>query len=143
MHDNGDATFRVRTEYKDGKFVTRAGASPGCGQTEQPHGLTVPGGIKGDFKAWVEETITSDSYNPDACPKDHGKDVGLCGTRTGFIQQVFGCDDSSSCVNQDTYYWNFEYKSGDKRLKGGFNDWLDTWPALSPNEFKGDIAVAL
>jgi hypothetical protein len=134
VRDNGDGTFAVRSEYRDAKFVTRSGASPGACQAELPHGALVLGGIKGKFDAWVEETITSGSYDADACGK---KKSGTCTTRGGFVAASFGCIEDA-CASD--WSWDFRYSSNDKRLV--HDSWRDAYPALLPNEYEGDIATS-
>jgi hypothetical protein len=140
VRNNGDGTYLMRTEYKAASFVTRAGASPGACQAETPHGSLLEAGIKGKFDAWVEETITSATYNPDACRTQGGgpggQAAGPCSTRGGFALAVLGCDEGA-CA--DNWSWDFQYRSSDKRL--AFSYWRDAWPALAPNEFLGDIAT--
>ena len=101
VYDNGDGTFRVDTEFRDGKFVTRAGQSPGACTTSNdpnnhtPVGTAVIAGIKGTFKATVEEVITAGSYDPSAC----GPRYVDCHTRGEFILAAFGCDEDTPCAS--------------------------------------------
>src|SRR3981081_2401442 len=44
---NSDGMYNLREDFRDGRFVTIAGVSPGACETSTPHGLTVPGGIRG------------------------------------------------------------------------------------------------
>src|SRR5260370_41928039 len=46
VHDNGDGTFRVREDFKNGAFVT-TGPSSACGGSEGTHpGSSVAAGVK-------------------------------------------------------------------------------------------------
>ena len=136
VSNNGDGTFAMHTEYLAGAFVTLGGGSPGCTQVSTPHGTLVLGGIKGHFTGFVDETITSANYNPEACPSrgggPGGKASGPCSTRTGFIAAVFGPGASESYGP-----WGFEYRSSDKRLI--YNYWRDA--SADATEGFGDIAT--
>lgn len=135
--DNGNGTFNVHTQFLDGKFVTRAGDSPGACTTindpnnHTPIGTSLIAGIKGTFKATVDEVITAASYDPSAC----GPRYSLCHTRYEFILAAFGCDEDTACAN--FLGWDYEYLSKDSRLI--YRKWLDAWPLIY-QEFAGDIA---
>ena len=45
VHDNGDGTFRVREQFKNGSFVTIGGTSPGACNDGPNNGHTVPASI--------------------------------------------------------------------------------------------------
>jgi hypothetical protein len=138
-HDNGDGTFNMGTIYQDASFVTRftagekEGDSPGACQGVDPHGSRLRAGIHGHYQAWLTETITSDTYAPDACPPDS------CTTREAFILAVFDCDEYATCGDQSNQAWDYEYRSKDKKLV--FKYWQDAYPLL-PQEFYGDIATS-
>src|SRR5947209_9946819 len=59
VHNNGDGTFAVRTDYKDASFVTTGPVSPGKCETTNHHGSTVAPGITGNFQGFVDGTVTS------------------------------------------------------------------------------------
>ena len=127
VHDNGDGTFAVKTDYKDATFVTLGGASPGSCSTANNHGTTVTAGVKGDFNGWVKETVTSAVYNPNAC------DVpGTCTTRSAALAALFPGN------SQSDFSWNFEYNSKDKTLK--HRHWQDNSDNTGADRFVGDIA---
>jgi hypothetical protein len=128
IHDNGDGTFEVRTEYKDGSFVTIGGVSPGACETSNNHGTVVASGIEGKFGGWVDETVTSATYDPTAC------DVpAACTTRTAAIAALF--PGGTESFNG----FNFEYNSPDKSLK--YHHWQDkSSNNLIGEQFIGDIA---
>lgn len=129
IHDNGDGTFAVRTEYKDGTFVTLGGGSPGCAGSTSHHGSTVDADIRGDFQGWVDETVTSTSYDPDVCITT----PAACTTRTDAIAAMFG-----PTYSEDFEGWNFEYNSSDKSLS--FHHWQDKSSKTLGEQFIGDIA---
>lgn len=133
VHDNGDGTFLVTREDKQGTFETIDGPSPGACSTSQQHGSTVAGGITGQMSGFWQFDVTSSSYNPAGCDVA-GTD---CGTTSGFLATVFpGMTDSCSTVCQ----WNFEYSSSDPSLV--YHHWQDRSDATGGNDiFVGDIAT--
>lgn len=136
VEDNGDGTFAMRTDYRGGTFVTRAGNSPGaaCGHT--PHGATVAAGIRGRMFAWADETITSSTFNPGACGQQ--PNFGPCSTRSGFVATVFGCAESA-CATFTAY--EFAYQSSDRRL--AFKYWRESFNSPdNPDGTEGDIATS-
>lgn len=126
---NGNGTYGMQVEYKEGKFTTIAGQSPGaCGTTDPHEGTTVADGILGKLEGKLNETITSATFNSNACST-----AGSCATRTDFIVQAFGC--SGACESDFTY--DFKYQSNDKGLV--FHHWRDRSTG-GPDMFTGDIA---
>ena len=67
VSDNGDGTFTVREEYKNGSFVTMDGGSPGACETDQRHGTVVLPGVNGTFTGYLEGTVSGGTYNPGGC----------------------------------------------------------------------------
>jgi hypothetical protein len=136
VEDNGDGTYAMRTDYRGGTFVTRAGTSPGANCGTLSHGTSVVAGIRGRMFAWAEETITSATFNPDACGPQ--PDYGPCSTRGGFVATVFGCAESA-CADFTSY--EFAYSSGDRRLV--YNSWRESYNVPgTPNGTVGDIATS-
>lgn len=130
IHPNGDGTFAVRTEYKDGAFITNPGVSPGACETTNHHGATLRGGITGSFQGWVDGTVTSSTYNPHACSPT------TCTSRTQAIAAIFGCPDAA-CYNITTY--DFEYNSSNQSLQ--YHSWHEHYNKNSTVEQDiGDIA---
>ncbi len=130
VHPNGDGTFAVRTEYKDGAFVTNLGASPGACETTNHHGVLVNAGIAGNFQGFVDGTVTSSTYNPNACTVT----PSACTSRTDAINTIFG---PTAVYNIATY--NFEYNSSDRSLQ--YHSWHENFNKNSTTEQDiGDIA---
>ena len=128
VKNNGNGTYDLRTEYKNGTFETLGGASPGSCSTSNHHGTTVAAGVKGDFQGYVTETVTSASFNPAACATP-----GVCTTRGTAVAAMF------SATNESDFRWNFEYNSKDKSL--GIRHWQDkSSPDGSSDVFEGDIS---
>lgn len=131
VHDNGDGTFAVRTDYKNAVFTTTGPASPGACETASNHGSTVAAGITGSFQGFVDGTVTGGTvYNPTAC-----NTPSVCITRTAAIAAIFG----PSAVYTITNY-NFEYNSPDQSLQ--YHSWHENFNKNSTVEQDiGDIAT--
>ena len=66
---DSSGVWQLREDFKDGKFVTVAGASPGACQTSGAHGTLVTAGITGEFKGWLAGSVTGGTFNPaGGCP---------------------------------------------------------------------------
>jgi hypothetical protein len=132
VKNNGNGTYAVRTEYKGAHFVTRAGRSPNCVSSTPPGSGVVIGGIKGKMNAWVDETVISGTYDPNACGKPRD---GICTTRGGFIDAVFGVTATENFLG-----YEFEFSSNDPRLT--HNYWRESYNSPDyPNGHFGDIAT--
>ena len=129
VHNNGDGTFSVDEQDKNGSFVTLGTGSPGACEPDSKHGSTVDAGVDGTFIGYVYYTVTGGSYNPAGCSA-----VGAdCSTRTGFFTATFPGD----AINFGK--WGFEYASGDQGLL--YHHWADVSDNTGSNEiFRGDIA---
>jgi len=129
VHNNGDGTFSVDEQDKNGSFVTIGGPSPGCGETGSKHGSTVDAGVDGTLIGYVYYTVTGGIYNPAGCSA-----VGVdCSTRAGFFTATFPAG--------SLHYgkWGFEYAAGDQGLL--YHHWADVSDNTGSNEiFRGDIA---
>src|ERR671938_1896738 len=86
VHDNGDGTFRVREEFKQGSFVTLDAPSPGACETDSHHGTHIRAGVTGTMHGYLQGTVTSSTFNPNGCSAA-GAD---CTTTQGFLTAVFG-----------------------------------------------------
>ncbi|SRR5258706_2226690 len=133
VHNNGDGTFAVRTDYKNASFTTIGPVSPGACETTANHGATVTPGIVGNFQGFVDGTVTNGTYNPNA-------DLSACTvstpcTRTEVIALLFG---PSAAYNIMSY--NFEYNSSDQSLV--YHSWHENFNNNSTAEQDiGDIAT--
>lgn len=135
VHDNGDGTFSVREEFKDGSFVTTGPLSPGCGETTNHHGHYLSAGIEGHFTGFLAGTVSSTTYNPNGCDAA-GAD---CTTTAGFIAAVFGPGASFTCfIGYARCQFNFEYDSPDQSLQ--YHHWQDKSDNHGGEQFIGDIA---
>ena len=130
VHDNGDGTFLVMREDKNGTFETIAGSSPGACSDSQHHGSTVDGGITGQMSGYWTFDVTSTSYDPAGCVSAD------CSTTSGFLAAVFpGMTDYCASVCR----WNYEYSSQDQAL--AYHHWQDRSDSSGHDVFVGDIAT--
>jgi hypothetical protein len=113
-------TFTLTEFFKDGHFVTVAGASPGGCETGSDHGTLIAAGVRGSFHGFLAGEVTGGVYNPDApCTGD------------AFAAAFFG----AAAVWNITTDWSFSYEA-----QGGgllFRRWTN---AGSGN--LGDIATS-
>ncbi len=77
-----DGTYDVVEQFKNGTFVTRAGASPGGCEAGNPIPPTISAGIQGKMQGQFWIRVSNGVFNPNANP-------GTMNTAQ-FIQAVFG-----------------------------------------------------
>ena len=139
VHDNGDGTFAVREEFKNGSFVTSGPLSPGCGETSGHHGHDLLPEITGSFTGFLAGTVTSSSYDPTGCSAASAD----CSTTAGFITAMFGTAGPATFTcytgNGDCAF-NFEYNSSDQSLQ--YHHWQDKSDNHGGEQFIGDIATS-
>ena len=93
-------TFTLTEFFKDGHFVTVAGASPGACETGSDHGLLIDGGVRGSFHGFLAGDVTGGTFNPDAtCPDPCNGDK--------FVAAFFG----PTAVWNITTDWSFSYEA--------------------------------
>ena len=122
---NADGTYNLREDYREGRFVTIAGVSPGACETTA-HGLTVPGGVRGEFGGFVTGPVTLNGGTYQAaggCPAPCTGDV--------FIATHFG-----AAATWATPTYRFRYEAESDGLT--FNTWQNASPDQGGN--LGDIA---
>lgn len=136
VQDNGDGTFTVREDFKNGSFVTTGPSSPGGCEPGDRHGTTVVAGINGTFHGYLEGTVSGGTLNPAGC----GTPGADCTTTGGLIAATFGPDASFTCLSgaPATCRFAFEYAAGDQGLI--FHHWEDRNDKTGAEEFRGDIA---
>src|SRR5262245_41426513 len=115
---NNNGTFRV--ERKDrGRSVTKAGQTPGAGDTTGKPGHLVTAGIQGKFRGYLRGTVSNGTFNPNAVCN-----AACIGDTTVFIPTVFGASAQFTCsLGFAGCKFNFEYSSPSKALK--FHHWQD------------------
>ena len=123
-HDSS-GNWQLREDFKEGKFVTLAGASPGACETSGRHGHVVTAGIEGTFHGFLSGSVTGGTFNPDAnCSAPCGGDK--------FVAAFFG---TSATWNVATY--KFTYHAEGAHL--AFRHWLNASDDQGGNQ--GDIAT--
>jgi len=136
VHDNGDGTFKLTEDFRDGTFTTNGAASPGACETSGNHGTTVNSGIVGEFQGFLSGTVTSVIFNPQGCAGGTGTQ---CATLAGFLLAVFGSAETFTCsLGFAGCDFNFEYHSSDQSLQ--FHHWQDKSDNHGGEQFVGDIA---
>ena len=120
-----DGTWTVREDFKDGKFVTVAGRSPGGCETTGEHGTAVAAGIEGNFKGWLAGVVTGGTFDPDAACSDP------CGG-TKFVAAHFG-----GAATWNVVPFKFEYHAEQGHL--AFRHWQNASADQGGN--RGDIAI--
>ncbi len=65
---NLDGSYDVVEQFKQGTFVTRAGASPGGCEISNPNPPQIPAGIRGEMQGQFWMKIQNGVYNPNANP---------------------------------------------------------------------------
>ena len=82
---NADGSFTLREDFRDGHFVTLAGASPAACETvsPSPHGTTIRAGVRGEFHGFLAGRVTGGTFTAaGGCPAP-------CST-AGFLATHFG-----------------------------------------------------
>lgn len=114
---NRDGTFRLK-RLDRGRFLTKAGKSPGACETLRPHGRTVFAGKHGRFHGFLVGTITGGTFDPKAtCPSD-------CGLTDVFIATFFGPSATFSCfTDSPNCTFDYEYSAAHQSLR--LHHWSD------------------
>jgi hypothetical protein len=138
VHDNGDGTFTVREDFKNGAFVTTGPRSPGGCEPGDHHGTAVLAGINGTFHGYLEGTVSGGTFDPAGCTAV----VADCTTTGGLIAATFGPSATYTCLSgaPATCRFAFEYAAGDQGLI--FHHWEDRNDKTGAEEFRGDIATS-
>jgi len=116
---NPDGSYNVVEQFKNGTFVTNAGASPGgCegGATNPP---LIPAGVPGKMQGQFWIVVRGGTFNPSANPP-------ATATTAQFIAQVFG-----STATYTIPSFSLNYNAGDR------GDWKNASADKGGN--KGDI----
>ena len=91
---NADGSFTLREDFKDGKFVTVAGASPGACETNgTAHGTTIRASVRGEFSGFLAGRVTGGTFTPaGGCPAPctGGKFLAIhFGTGASWVTSTF------------------------------------------------------
>jgi hypothetical protein len=121
--------WEVTEDFNDGRFVTIAGASPGCGEGDARHGLLVTADIKGNFEGFEFGTVTGGTFDAKGCRAE----TADCSTTAGFIAASFG-----TAAVYDVTTFSFSYKAHDHDLI--YRHWINASDDQGGN--RGDIATS-
>jgi hypothetical protein len=97
---NPDGSYNVVQQFKDGAFVTLAGASPGACETN-PGGV-VGDGVTGVMHGSIDYIVAGGVFNPSAVCS-----VSACSTFADFVSTVFG-----PAATYDAPTFNLHYSAG-------------------------------
>jgi hypothetical protein len=130
VRSNGNGTYAVVEQFKNGSFVTNPGPSPGACETNP--GGTISAGKTGSMHGYfiISDTGPPTSTSPycDAVSSTNAD----CTTAT-FINSHFACTYGVTC-NVTTYFDH--YAAGDQNLR--FHEWKNASPDRGGDN--GDIA---
>jgi hypothetical protein len=122
---NADGTFTLREDFRDGEFVTVAGASPGACETSTPHGTTIRAGVRGEFGGFLAGPVTGGTFTAaGGCPAPCNGDK--------FVAIHFG---TAAVWTVTTFDFRFEADDEDGL---SFTHWRNASPDRGGN--RGDIA---
>jgi hypothetical protein len=130
---NGDGSYAVVEQFKNGSFATNSGLSPGaCETTYANHGSTITSGKSGSMHGYfiISDTGPPTSASP-YCNAVAMNNVG-CTTQT-FIETHFGCIYQVTCA-VTTYFDH--YAAGDQMLL--YHEWKNVSADRGGDD--GDIA---
>jgi hypothetical protein len=120
--ENADGTTYLREDFKNGRFVTVAGSSPGACQPT-PNGHLVANDVEGTFHGFIAGAVTGGTFNPEAtCLQPCNGD--------NFVASFFG---AGATWNANTF--KFEYEAHGHDLIG--RHWQNASPDQGGNQ--GDI----
>lgn len=123
---NKDRTYNLKVAYRDGRFVTNAGISPGACESGTNNGKTVTAGITGNMHQTWKTTVTA-STPPNRNPSCGTGNVN-CSSATLFLAAVFGSGNATP--GPWTYTGHYE--------AGRHGTWFDTMTNWPLND-RGDI----
>jgi hypothetical protein len=134
VRSNGDGTYTVVEQFKNGSFVTNTGPSPGACEPYANHGLTISSGKTGSMHGYfvISNVGTPTSTSP-YCDAATSTDAG-CTTAT-FVNSHFAPCYPTTCT-VTTYFDH--YAAGDQSLL--FHQWKNATPDRGGDD--GDIADA-
>ena len=133
---NDDGSYRI-SEQDRGRFVTKAGRSPGnCSENRTRHGHTVRANVVGAVTGYLSGTVTRGTFDPQASCADP------C-SQTDFIDAYFGTEATFSCLtNSRDCKFRWEYHAR-RRQKLRFRYFADSGRGAGTflkERFQGDIA---
>jgi hypothetical protein len=132
VRSNGDGTYTVVEQFKDGSFVTQAGLSPGACETYANHGTTIVAGKTGSMHGYfIITNVVGPQNNSPYCDAMNNTNAG-CTTAT-FVNTHFTACYPVTCT-VTTYFDH--YAAGDQSLL--FHQWKNASADRGGDD--GDIA---
>jgi hypothetical protein len=135
VRSNGDGTFTVVEQFKDGSFVTMGGTSPAaCDLTYTHHGTTIDGTKTGSMHGYfiIPGVTGPQTSSSPYCNATLGSNAN-CDTTTFIDTHFTPCYGIATCT-VTTFF--FDYAAGDQSLL--FHDWKNA--SLDRGGNSGDIA---
>ena len=131
IRSNGDGTYTVVEQFKNGSFITTGPASPGACETYTNHGLTIDPGTTGSMHGYfiISNVDAQTSHSADCNATNPS---GPCTTMT-FIDTHFAPCYQATCT-VTTYFDH--YAAGDQSLL--FHQWKNASADRGGDD--GDIA---
>ena len=125
VRQDSSGVWQLREDFKEGKFVTVAGFSPGACETSGRHGHVVTAGVEGTFHGYLSGSVTGGSFDPDAtCSAPCGGDK--------FVAAFFG---AGATWNVVTFKFTYHAEGADL----AFRHWQNASDDQGGNQ--GDIAT--
>jgi hypothetical protein len=132
VRSNGDGTYTVVEQFKDGSFITTGPASPGACETYTNHGLTIDPGKTGSMHGYfIISNVGTQTSHSSSCDANNPTSTD-CSTAT-FINSHFDFCYAVTCT-VTTYFDH--YAAGDQSLL--FHQWKNASADRGGDD--GDIA---
>jgi hypothetical protein len=133
VRSNGDGTYTVVEQFKNGSFITNLGASPAaCDATYANHGRTILPGKTGSMHGYfIVSNVGGQTSTSPFCDAINSTNSGC--TTTTFINSHFTPCYPAVCT-VTTFFDH--YAAGDQSLL--YHEWKDASPDRGGND--GDIA---
>jgi hypothetical protein len=134
VRSNGDGTYSIVEQFKNGSFVTLDGASPGACDPNTHHGFTIVSGKTGSMHGYfiIPNTIGMETSNSQYCDADASTNADC--TTARFVNSHFhSCAYPGTC-SVTTYFDH--YAAGDQSLL--FHQWKNASDDRGGDD--GDIA---
>lgn len=131
MKNNGDGTYDLQVNYRNGTFVTVAGTSPGACEATGTNRKTVGAGITGRVTGHWVATVSAPAGVANRKPDCSGTN---CLKASEFLNAVFGS-------NHWTYSVPFVWLRGKYTTKNN-GSWFDTtvnWPFNDQGDITGTL----
>lgn len=120
--------YNVNVEYKDGKFITLVGKSPGACESGADNGKTVAAGVRGTMKQTYNGTVTGTLSGNSCTP-------AICVDTASILNTLFNPGWAWTILSDGGHWtWSNTYKAGHN------GTWYDTsvnWPLNDTGDITG------